>query len=66
MQDQTIPIEPASRLKEDLALSSLQQIRLIDALETGFGITLQMEDFKESNFISLLTLTKMLEENYAL
>ena len=66
MQDQTIPIEPASRLKEDLALSSLQQIRLIDALETEFGITLQMEDFKESNFISLLTLTKMLEENYAL
>jgi acyl carrier protein len=64
-QDRSLPVEIDSRFKEDLAFSSLQQIRLITAVESAFGITLQTEDFKESNFISVLTLVKMLEANYA-
>ena len=65
MQDRTMPVKIDSRLKEDLAFTSLQLIRLITAVELAFDISLQTEDFKESNFISLLTVTKMLEENYA-
>jgi acyl carrier protein len=65
MRDRTVPIELGSRLREDLSLTSLQLIGLVDALETAFGISLQIDDFKESNFISLHSLVKMLEANYA-
>jgi acyl carrier protein len=66
MRDGTIPIELDSRFKEDLAFTSIQQIRLITAIESAFEISLRAEDFKESNFSSLRTLIKMLEANYAL
>jgi acyl carrier protein len=65
MRDRTVPIEIGSRLKEDLALTSLQMIGLVGAIESAFGISLQIDDFKESNFISIHTLVKMLETNYA-
>ena len=66
MRDRTVPMEMGSRLKEDLSLTSLQMIGLITAIESAFGISLQLEDFKESNFISIHTLVKMLETNYAI
>jgi acyl carrier protein len=66
MRDRTVPIEIGSRLKEDLSLTSLQMIGLVTAMESAFGISLQIEDFKESNFVSLHTLVKMLEANYAI
>jgi acyl carrier protein len=66
MRDQTVPVEIDSRLKEDLALASLQMIGLVTNIESAFGITLQIDDFKEANFISLHTLVNMLEENYAI
>ena len=65
MRDQTIPIEINSRLREDLGLTSMQLIGLITSVESAFGINLETEDFKESNFISLHTVVKMLEANYA-
>lgn len=65
MRDRTVPVEIDSRFKEDLGFTSLQRIGLVNALEPAFGITLQIEDFDEANFISLHTLIKMLEVNYA-
>jgi acyl carrier protein len=65
MRDQTAPIEMGSRLKEDLSLTSLQLIGLVSSMESAFGISMQLEDFKEANFISIHTLIKMLETNYA-
>ena len=65
MRDRTVSIEIGSRLKEDLSLTSLQMIGFINSIESAFGISLQIEDFKESNFISLYTLVNMLEANYA-
>lgn len=65
MRDPTVPVEIGSRLKEDLAFTSLQMIGLVNTMESAFGISLTIDDFKESNFISVYTLIKMLEANYA-
>ncbi|HET6256495.1 MAG TPA: acyl carrier protein [Puia sp.] len=66
MRDRTMPVEIDSRLKEDLAFASLQMIGLVTAIESTFGINLEIEDFSESNFISVHSLVKMLEGKNAI